>query len=131
MWAETQREPWPTGEEYKFECKLGHDEPMLHCRCGIYACFDYETLDREWPVVVDGFSHVGGMIAVRGVFLEYEYGLRAQYATVVALFNDVPDGQLAIPKSEIAKAYDIEIISPDEFADFCDESGLVRLQADP
>ncbi len=128
LWADAMLEPWPKGEEHEAACPaVCGDAPGEHCRCGIHGWFDYETMVKTWHPG-EGFARVRGVVGARGGVWLHELGWRAQYATVEAIFDDVPDDALPIPKGEIAEAYGVPVIKPEEYADFCRERGLVLLR---
>ena len=125
LWADAMLEPWPKGEEHESACGYGHaDGPGENCSCGIHGWFDYETMVKTWRPGKD-FARVRGVVGARGVVWLHELGWRAQYATVEALFDDVADDALPIPKGEIAAAYEVPVIRPEDYHAFCEDMGMV------
>ena len=126
LWADAMLEPWPKGKEHEAACRVvcAGDGPGENCRCGIHACFDYETLTAVWSASAE-HAHVRGVVGARGVVWLHELGWRAQYATVEALFDDVADDALPIPKGEIAAAYEVPVIRPEDYHAFCEDMGMV------
>src|SRR3954447_19462468 len=131
LWADVILEPWPNGEEYEASCTRGcHDGPGEDCACGIHAWFDYPTMVSKWYPHNDRWRHASGVVSARGVVWLHEHGWRAQYVTVEAILDDVSDDDLPIPKGEIAEAYGIPIVKPEDYADFCQEQSLVLLRSE-
>jgi len=120
---------WRKGEEWKeAECKLGHRIPGYNCRCGIWAFFDAETMESElgsMSVPVERYEYVSGIIGAAGDIVVHELGFRAQYAKVLAIFEDPYE----TPKQQILESYTsaLAIISPDHYDAFCLEHKLIRL----
>jgi len=132
LWSVAMTDCWCKGEEWKeAECRKGHRIPGDECMCGIWAFFDVETMEREFgPVFTTGmawtgehYEHVSGIIGAGGDIVEHELGFRAQYAKVLAIFED----ELATPKREIAEMFHCSIVAPSDYDDFCAEHGLIRL----
>jgi hypothetical protein len=121
---------WRTGEEWKeAECRHGHRIPGDQCRCGIWAFFDVETMKNELgPVFVPGvpgepYEYVSGIIGAGGDVVVHELGFRAQYAKVLAIFEDPSP----TPKREIAESYRCPVVAPEDYDAFCAEHDLIRL----
>ena len=114
LWAHAMLEPWPVGE-YEAACSLTtipHEIPGEHCTCGVWAPTDYR--------------HVSGIVSGAGVMWLHEAGWRAQRAKVEAIFlDDIPEEMLPTTKREIASAYDVPIIHPEQYEEFCEERGLL------
>jgi hypothetical protein len=83
---------------------------------------------REWYSYSDDFRHASGIVSARGVVWLHDLGWRAQYASVEAILDDVPDDRLPISKGTIAEAYGVPLVKPQDYADFCQEKRLVLLQ---
>lgn len=125
LWADAMLEPWPMGEEYAAKCETGcASVPGEDHVCGIYAWYDFNTMVQVWYPPGD-FRHVRGVVSARGEVVLHERGWRAEFVRVEAIFNDVPDADLPIPKHAIADAYGVPIIKPADFEVFCRERGLV------
>jgi hypothetical protein len=132
LWAPAVQEPWPTGEEFYAKCTTHLDSapPRPGCGCGIYA-FYTPKLAQPGGYWVD--SSVGptnrlvaGVIGAAGEVELCEFGLRAERATVEAIFTvGAFDHEIPIPRQEIAAAYGAEVISADDYEEFCAERGLV------
>jgi hypothetical protein len=135
LWSLAMTDCWRKGEEWKeAECRHGHRIPGDDCMCGIWAFFDVETMERQFgpvftaaPAAPGGerYAHVSGIIGAGGDLVEHEHGFRAQYAKVMAIFED----ELPTPKREIAEMYHCPIVAPQEYDAFCLEHGLIRLDA--
>jgi hypothetical protein len=95
----------------------------------VWAFLDVETMVREFgPVFTSSltnehYEHVSGIIGAAGDIVEHEKGFRAQYAKVLAIFEDAH----TTPKLEIAESYRCPIVSPDDYDAFCEERRLIRL----
>jgi hypothetical protein len=92
-------------------------------------------MERQyWPVLTvasttpagDRYEHVSGLIGAGGDLVEHDHGFRAQYAKVLAIFEDA----LPTPKREIAEMYHCPIVAPEEYDAFCREHDLIRLDRD-
>jgi hypothetical protein len=139
LWSLAMLDCWRKGQEWKeAECKLGHDIPDPDCVCGVWAYNTVEEMERYLGVNVvraplgnlaggdlARYEYVTGVIGAAGDMVEHELGFRAQYAKVLALFDDGRD----TPKREILESYPgtMEIIAPDDYDAFCLEHGLIRL----
>jgi hypothetical protein len=134
LWSAAMLDCWRKGQEWKeAECRRGHDIPDPNCVCGIWAFHNIALFEREMgPIVVPGgrnpgepFEHVSGVIGAGGDIVEHTNGFRAQYAKVLALFEDGED----TPKQEIVDSYPAitTIITPDDYDAFCLEHQLIRL----
>lgn len=60
-----------------------HSPPHIHCRCGIYAFSDLETLRRQYPTA----ESLVAVIALEGAVIEGVSGYRAQAARIVGLWT--------------------------------------------
>lgn len=79
---------WRPGEIKKARCrKKRHANPMpKSCSCGVYASLAMcGPRDLVNPYVV---GQVSGIVAMWGIVVVHEFGLRAQYARVEALWDN-------------------------------------------
>jgi hypothetical protein len=131
LWSWSMLDCWRKGEEWKpAECKQGHRIPGDDCKCGIWAFFDPELLLAEWPGRRAGDEPselVSGVIGAGGNIVVHELGFRAQYAKVLAVFDDE---ETIIPLDEIADKHGCSVILRTDFDAFCAEKRLVRLDQD-
>jgi len=132
LWAPNMKEPWPTGEEYVATCSGNPDHVPPHegCSCGIYAFFNPKLADKGgyWPnPYAPLFDRLlAGVVGVAGDVVLHDHGLLAARATVKAIFVDgALDSELPIPRSEIAAAYDAELIYAQDYEAFCAVRGLL------
>jgi hypothetical protein len=133
LWAPGMREPWPTTErEYVASCAAfpDHMPPAEGCVCGIYAFYTPQLAEEGiyWPQVAGPLYNrlVTGVVGVAGEVALHEYGLKAERATVEAIFTDgAPDDELPIPRHELAAAYDAVLIDSIDYEAFCAERGLI------
>jgi hypothetical protein len=130
LWSLAMTDCWRKGEEWKeAECRHGHRIPGDKCMCGIWAFFEVETMENELgPVFVPGvpgeaYEYVSGIIGASGDIVVHELGFRAQFAKVLAIFED----DQPTPKREIAESYNCPIVAPSDYDAFCTERGLIRL----
>jgi hypothetical protein len=137
LWAPSVREPWSTGEKYEATCNTcpDHRPPHEGCMCGLYAFLDpmQAQWGGYWPHPQDELYTrlVAGVVAASGEIELCEWGFRAQYGRVVAIFeNGADDDELPIPRGVIAEAYDAEVIDLFEFDDFCERAGLLNFRTD-
>jgi hypothetical protein len=125
LWADAMLEPWPMGSEYAAKCEAGCAlVPGEDHICGIYAWYDVGTMAQVWHPPGD-FRRARGVVSARGGVVLHERGWRAEFVRVEAIFDDVPDDDLPIPKHAIAEAYDVPVIKPEDYEKFCRERGLV------
>ena len=126
LWSLAMTDCWCKGEEWKeAECRHGHRIPGEGCGCGIWAFYDVKTMEKELRHIVPGepYDYVSGIIGAGGDIIEAELGFRAQYAKVMAIFED----ERPTPKQEIAEDYHCPIVAPSDYDAFCAERGLIRL----
>jgi len=135
LWSWSMLDCWRKGEEWKeAECQLGHRIPGDDCVCGIWAFFDVETMENKLgprsalAAVPAGdtrerYEYVSGIIGAGGDIIVAELGFRAEYAKVLAIFED----DWPTPKLEIAESYNCPIVAPADYDAFCAERGLIRL----
>jgi hypothetical protein len=133
LWSLAMTDCWRKGEEWKeAECRHGHRIPGDKCGCGIWAYFDVEAMENELGhVLVPGvpgipgetYEYVSGIIGAGGDIVVHELGFRAQYAKVLAIFED----DCPTPKREIAESYHCPIVAPEDYDRFCAEHDLIRL----
>jgi hypothetical protein len=135
LWAPGMKEPWPSGsggpEEYYASCAHpDHAPPDAGCGCGVYAFYN-AALAKEggyWPGIGGGpYNRVlAGVIGAAGDVELHDHGMKAERATVEAIFtNGADDEELPIPRGEIAAAYGAAVIDAEDFEEFCAERGLV------
>jgi hypothetical protein len=128
LWSWSMLDCWRKGEEWKeAECRFGHRIPGDDCMCGIWAFFDVKTMESElgsMSVPGERYEYVGGIIGAGGDIVVHELGFRAQYAKVLAIFEDA----WPTPKREIAESYNCPIVAPADYDAFCAEHDLIRLQ---
>jgi hypothetical protein len=144
LWSWSMLDCWRKGAEWKeAECKRGHRIPGDNCGCGIWAFFDADTMEATLhpaaPLGRSGrerFEYVGGVIGAGGDIVVHEYGFRAEYAKVLALFDSGAggageDGEGDEPTlatvDEMADAHNCDVIAPYEYDAYCAERGLIRL----
>jgi hypothetical protein len=132
LWAPAVQEPWPTGEEYYASCAAAPDHvPGENCSCGVYAFYTPGMAKTGgcWVPVPGQLLYnriVAGVIGAAGDIELGEYGMRAERATVEALFaNGAAEQDLPFPRSEIAHVYGAEVIGAGEYEEFCRWRGLV------
>ncbi len=133
LWSFSMTDCWRKSEEWKeAECQLGHRIPGDECGCGIWAFHSLPALERELGGVLvparirgglDTFEYAAGVIGAGGDIIDCTDGFRAQYAQVLAIFED----HLPPSKEEIAASYGCPTIRFDEYDSFCDELRLIRL----
>jgi hypothetical protein len=132
LWSWSMLECWRKGQEWKeAECTRGHRIPGYKCGCGIWAFFDAKLMADALPPALgrDGrerFEYVGGIVAAGGDIVMHEFGFRAEYAKVLAIFDDNPSAPLA----EIAENYGCDIVSSTDYDTYCAKRGLIRLDGD-
>jgi hypothetical protein len=131
LWSLGMLECWRKGEEWKeAECRDGeHRIPGDLCSCGIYAFFAPKALYKELgglmphvKAIEPRLTHVFGVIGAAGEIVEHDHGFRAQYAKVLAVFDEGHPDQDAI-----AQQYNAQIITPEDYDAFCQERGLIHL----
>ncbi len=132
LWAPGMKEPWPTGEEYDASCvHPDHTPPEPACGCGVYAFYSpaLAKSGSYWPGLGGGpYNRVlAGVIGAAGDIELHDHGMKAERATVEAIFTAGADDEeeLAIPRGEIAAAYGAAVIDAEDFEEFCAERGLV------
>jgi hypothetical protein len=132
LWAPSMKEPWPTGEEYVASCSHNPDHvpPVEGCMCGIYAFYNPALADKG------GYWHnphaalfnrlVSGVVGGAGDVVLHEQGLLAERVKVEAIFADgAPDADLPIPRDEIARAYNADLIYAQDYEAYCETRGLI------
>jgi len=133
LWAPGVKEPWPTGEkEYVASCPANpdHTPPEDGCMCGLYA-FYTPQLAKEgnyWPQPEAPLYDrlVAGVVGVAGEVALHEHGMKANRASVEAIFTvGVDDAELPIPRAELAAAYGAELVDSREYEAFCERRGLI------
>lgn len=121
-WRPPRIEPWKEAE-----CDQGHRIPDAHHGCGIWAFYNPAVMAAEFGPRPGGpespYEYVSGVIGGGGDILPADWGFRAQYAKVLAIFDD----QWDTPKGEIAEQYGCPIIARDEYDAFCEKWDLLRL----
>jgi hypothetical protein len=134
LWAPGMKEPWPggVGEEYHASCSRcpDHVPPHEGCGCGIYAFYTPELalVGGYWPREGAPLFNrlVAGVVGVAGDVALHEHGLKANRATVEAIFTaGARDWELPIPRSELASAYGAKVIDSEDYEAFCNERGLI------
>jgi hypothetical protein len=126
LWSLAMLDCWRKGKEWKeAECRRGHRIPGDKCGCGIWAFFDVETMESELGLVPapGEVEYVSGIIGAAGDIVVHDLGFRAQYAKVLALFED----DYPTPKNEIAESHHCPIVAPADYGVFCAEHDLIRL----
>jgi hypothetical protein len=128
LWSWSMLDCWRKGEEWKHsECKQPHRIPDMNCHCGIWAFFNPELLESGL-ISFGGYDEpvdvVAGVIGAGGDIVEHEVGFRAQYAKVLAVFDDQ---ETTILVEEIAAKNSFEVISLSDFDAFCTKKTLIRL----
>jgi hypothetical protein len=115
---------------------MGHRIPGDSCGCGIYGFYNVEFMEREFGPPVSSsmgmpampterLHEARGVIVADGDIIPHSRGFRAQYAKVVAIFDDGVEA-LATPQ-HIAADYRCEVITSDQYDMFCIKHGLRRL----
>ncbi len=133
LWAPGMKEPWPTGEkEYVASCTAfpDHTPPQEGCGCGIYAFYTPQLAAEGgyWPQACDALYNrlVAGVVGVAGEVALHEHGLKANRASIEAIFADgADDAELPIPRQELAAAYGAEVVDGGDYEAFCAERGLI------
>jgi len=133
LWAPGMKEPWPTTDrEYVASCATfpDHAPPAEGCSCGFYAFYTPHLAEKGgyWPQVMSPLYNrlVAGVVGVAGEVEPAEYGMRAERATVEAIFTDgADDAELPIPRQELAADYDAKLIDSRDYEEFCAERGLI------
>jgi hypothetical protein len=128
LWSLAMLDCWRKGVEWKeAECSAGHRIPGQHCACGIWAFYNPTFMTEELGPVRGGagepYEYVAGIIGGGGDVVQHEFGFRAQYAKVLAIFSDKWD----TPKEEIAEQHNCPIIAPEAYDAFCEHYEPYRL----
>lgn len=77
---------WPPGRPLRAACRIGgHAAPAAGCACGIHAAPDLAALRAGGVCVAPGEALVVGTVALWGLVVADDHGLRAEYAAPVAL----------------------------------------------
>ena len=136
LWALVRTDCWRPGEWHEAECRMGHRIPGDSCDCGLYGFHNVEFMEREFGLPVSSsmgmpaiptepLHEARGVIVADGDIIPYSRGFRAQYAKVVAIFDDGAEA-IATPQ-HIAADYRCEVITPGQYDMFCIKHGLRRL----
>jgi len=127
---------WPNGKEMAAECDAGHPAPARGCSCGVYAWLDPARMHAN-GYAPGSHAYISGVVAGAGRVIRGHVGYWvAERAVVLAFFNDpypspvrevMPGTGIYLPtKADAAKSYGVPIIEYDDYADFCDDYGLIR-----
>jgi hypothetical protein len=103
--------------------------------CGIYAFYNPTLADKGcyWPNAHAPLFNrlLAGVVGAAGDVVLHEYGLLAERVRVEAIFVDgAPDPELPIPRAEIAKAYNADLIYARDYEAFCEARGLIVFDPD-
>lgn len=123
----TSNKVWDT-EKHKAICGDGFDPPfvVLHQApdkkhgCGFYSYKSFDLFNQFYSVDLSTAipQQIPALIAQWGKVIETEYGVRSQYAKIIALVGN--DKRL----KRIAKQYDLPLVFPADIEEFAYEMGL-------
>lgn len=105
---------WSPDEAVEAFCEECEEVPGDGCTCGIY-CFWNPVRAVEWMS-----GNVTCKIKIGGDIIEAVYGARAQFARIIAIYND-PDPEVAPRAAEMAELYNVplvELISKEELGEY-------------
>jgi len=133
LWAPGMKEPWPTTEkEHVASCQANpdHTPPAEGCDCGLYAFYNPRLAEEGgyWTYEASPLYNrvVAGVIGVAGDIELQEHGMKAERATIEAIFTTgADDDELPIPRAELAEAYGAEVKDSSDYEAFCAERGLI------